>query len=140
MGTFSLSPLGKLLHQQMIPQHYLSEDHAELVGVMSLRKELGRRYQGYSAPAFRLSDRTRRPLRRCVRSVEAAKAIGDARYQADKAAQTAAYEAANAQIMDLLPGIPLAHPVPSLAFKADIHGYPASPVQDEVYNVITIGD
>ncbi|WP_066588183.1 ABC transporter substrate-binding protein [Cellulomonas timonensis] len=68
------------------------------------------------------------------------KAIGDARYQADKAAQTAAYEAANAQIMELLPGIPLAHPVPSLAFKADIHGYPASPVQDEVYNVITIGD
>jgi len=67
-------------------------------------------------------------------------AIGDARYQADKEAQTAAYEAANAQIMELLPGIPLAHPVPSLAFKADIHGYPASPVQDEVYNVITIGD
>ena len=30
----------------MIPQHYLPEDHAELVGVMSLRKELGRRYQG----------------------------------------------------------------------------------------------
>ncbi|MCC2308242.1 ABC transporter substrate-binding protein [Cellulomonas chengniuliangii] len=68
------------------------------------------------------------------------KAIGDARYQADKEAQTAAYAAANAQIMELLPGIPLAHPVPSLAFKADIHGYPASPVQDEVYNVITIGD
>jgi len=46
-GTFSLSPLGKLLHQQMIPQHYLPADRAELAGVMSLRKELGRRYQGY---------------------------------------------------------------------------------------------
>ena len=47
LDTFSLSPLGKLLHQQMIPQHYLPEDRTELVGVMSLRKELGRRYQGY---------------------------------------------------------------------------------------------
>ena len=54
--------------------------------------------------------------------------------------QKAAYEEVNAQIMDLLPGVPLAHPVPSLAFKPEIQGYPASPVQDEVYNVITIED
>ncbi|WP_090034005.1 ABC transporter substrate-binding protein [Cellulomonas marina] len=66
--------------------------------------------------------------------------IGDARYQADVDEQTAAYEAANAAIMDFLPGIPLAHPVPSLAFKPDVQGYPASPVQDEVYNVVTLGD
>jgi hypothetical protein len=46
-GTFSLTPLGKLLHQQLIPQHYLPADRSELAGVMSLRKELGRRYQGY---------------------------------------------------------------------------------------------
>lgn len=67
-------------------------------------------------------------------------AINDARYVADIDAQEEAYEAANAAILEFLPGVPLAHPVPSLAFKADVHGYPASPVQDEVYNVITLGD
>lgn len=67
-------------------------------------------------------------------------AINDARYVADVDAQQEAYEAANAAILEFLPGIPLAHPVPSLAFKADVQGYPASPVQDEVYNVITLGD
>lgn len=66
-------------------------------------------------------------------------AVNDARYVADIDEQTAAYEDANAAIMDFLPGVPLAHPVPSLAFKADVQGYPASPVQDEVYNVITLG-
>ncbi|NNH06559.1 ABC transporter substrate-binding protein [Cellulomonas fimi] len=67
-------------------------------------------------------------------------AINDARYVADLDEQKAAYEAANAQLLEFLPGVPLAHPVPSLAFKADVHDYPASPVQDEVYNVITLGD
>ncbi|MFC8192014.1 ABC transporter substrate-binding protein [Cellulomonas sp. NPDC057328] len=67
-------------------------------------------------------------------------AIGDARYVADVDEQRTAYEEANAAIMEFLPGVPLAHPVPSLAFKADVHGYPASPVQDEVYNVVTLGD
>ena len=67
-------------------------------------------------------------------------AINDARYVADIDAQQEAYEEANAAILDFLPGVPLAHPVPSLAFKADVQGYPASPVQDEVYNVITLGD
>lgn len=67
-------------------------------------------------------------------------AINDARYVADIDEQKAAYEAANAELLEFLPGIPLAHPVPSLAFKDDVQGYPASPVQDEVYNVITLGD
>ncbi len=67
-------------------------------------------------------------------------AINDARYVADIDEQKAAYEAANAELLEFLPGIPLAHPVPSLAFKDDVKGYPASPVQDEVYNVITLGD
>lgn len=67
-------------------------------------------------------------------------ALADARYQPSAEEQKAAYEEVNAQIMDLLPGVPLAHPVPSLAFKPEIQGYPASPVQDEVYNVITIED
>lgn len=46
-GTFSLTPLGKLVHQTMIPQHYLPEDRAQLTQVQTLRKELGRRYRGY---------------------------------------------------------------------------------------------
>lgn len=67
-------------------------------------------------------------------------AINDARYVADIDDQKTAYEAANAELLEFLPGVPLAHPVPSLAFKDDVQGYPASPVQDEVYNVITLGD
>ena len=66
--------------------------------------------------------------------------IGDARYQTSVEDQTAAYEAANEAILERLPGVPLAHPVPSLAFSPSVQGYPASPVQDEVYNVITLED
>jgi coproporphyrinogen III oxidase-like Fe-S oxidoreductase len=47
LGTFALTPLGKLLHQQMIPQHYLAKDRAALLSVMSLRKEAGPAYRGY---------------------------------------------------------------------------------------------
>ncbi len=47
LGTFSLTRLGKLLHQQMIPRHYLAQDRAELISVMSLRKEAGPAYRGY---------------------------------------------------------------------------------------------
>ena len=41
------TPLGKLLHQQMIPIHYLAEDRAVHKTVMRGRAELGRRYRGY---------------------------------------------------------------------------------------------
>jgi peptide/nickel transport system substrate-binding protein len=67
-------------------------------------------------------------------------AIGDARYQTSVDDQVTAYEAANEMIMERLPGVPLAHPVPSLAFSPSVQNYPASPVQDEVYNVITLDD
>ncbi|MBO1750310.1 ABC transporter substrate-binding protein [Actinotalea sp. BY-33] len=66
--------------------------------------------------------------------------IGDTRYQTSVDEQTAAYEAANEAILERLPGVPLAHPVPSLAFSPSVQGYPASPVQDEVYNVISLDD
>jgi hypothetical protein len=46
-GTFSLTPLGKLVHQQMIPQHYLERDRGEQVCILNSRRELGRRYRGY---------------------------------------------------------------------------------------------
>jgi peptide/nickel transport system substrate-binding protein len=48
------------------------------------------------------------------------------------------YEQINAEVMEFLPGIPLAHPVPSLAFADYVSGYQASPVQDEVWNTVDI--
>lgn len=54
--------------------------------------------------------------------------------------QTPAYEAINEQVMEFLPGIPLASPVPSLAFAPGVEGYSASPVQDEVWNEVTVSD
>jgi hypothetical protein len=47
LGTFSLSPLGKLVHQQLIPQHYLEEDRRALDEAMQRRQQEGRRYRGY---------------------------------------------------------------------------------------------
>jgi peptide/nickel transport system substrate-binding protein len=55
------------------------------------------------------------------------------------AAQKPLYEAINKEIMQFLPGVPLAHPVPSLAFAPNVKGYQQSPVQDEVYNTVSIG-
>jgi len=52
--------------------------------------------------------------------------------------QTPKYEAINEQVMEFLPGIPIASPVPSLAFAEDVENYPASPVQDEVWNEVTV--
>lgn len=49
------------------------------------------------------------------------------------------YEEINRLVMDYLPGVPLAHPVPSLAFGPDVSGYQQSPVQDEVWNVVSVG-
>jgi coproporphyrinogen III oxidase-like Fe-S oxidoreductase len=46
-GTFRLSPLGKLVHQQMIPLHYLAEDRDLFDQVMVKRQTAGRRYRGY---------------------------------------------------------------------------------------------
>ncbi|WP_420113097.1 ABC transporter substrate-binding protein [Pseudactinotalea sp.] len=63
--------------------------------------------------------------------------IGDARVLPDIDEQTVAYEEANAALLEFLPGLPIAHPVPSLAFREGIV-YPASPVQDEVYNLVEL--
>lgn len=63
--------------------------------------------------------------------------INDARVLPDLEEQTAAYEAANAELLEFLPGLPIAHPVPSLAFREGVV-YPASPVQDEVYNLVEL--
>jgi peptide/nickel transport system substrate-binding protein len=67
-------------------------------------------------------------------------ALTAARGLATTEEQTAAYQAINEQIMEFLPGIPLAHPVPTLAFDSRVESYPASPVQDEVYNLIELNE
>jgi peptide/nickel transport system substrate-binding protein len=69
------------------------------------------------------------------------KLFGDlsaARELPTRAEQTPAYEKINAEIASYVPGVPLAHPAPSLAFAKGVQGYVASPVQDEVWNNVTV--
>lgn len=66
------------------------------------------------------------------------KALAAARELPTREEQTPAYEKINAQIAEFVPGIPLAHPAPSLAFAKGVQGYVASPVQDEVWNNVTV--
>ena len=56
----------------------------------------------------------------------------------NKAAQKAKYEEINKMIADFVPGVPLTHAPPSLAFGKGVQGYVPSPVQDEVWNGVTI--
>ncbi|GAA2002095.1 ABC transporter substrate-binding protein [Microbacterium ulmi] len=67
-------------------------------------------------------------------------ALTEARGLATEDEQRAAYEEINEQIMQFLPGVPLAHPVPTLAFDPRVTSYPASPVQDEVYNMVELSE
>lgn len=54
--------------------------------------------------------------------------------------QTAKYEEINRMVSDFIPGVPLAHPAPTLAFNSRVTSYPASPVNDEVYNEIVLSE
>jgi peptide/nickel transport system substrate-binding protein len=65
-------------------------------------------------------------------------ALATARTATSEDAQVTAYEDINEQVMTLLPGIPIASPVPSLAFAPGVDGYTASPVQDEVWNLVSV--
>ena len=71
---------------------------------------------------------------------ELVSALTEARGIATRDEQVPAYEDINRQIMEFLPGVPLAHPVPSLAFAPEVEGYQTSPVQDEVWNGVTVGE
>lgn len=64
--------------------------------------------------------------------------IEDARKTPDDAARTKAWEECNRIVMKELPCIPLAHPGPSLAFKATVKGYVTSPVQEEPLNNVAV--
>lgn len=48
------------------------------------------------------------------------------------------YEKINKEVMKFLPGIPIASPVPSLAFAPNVKGYTPSPVQDEPWDQVTV--
>ncbi len=50
------------------------------------------------------------------------------------------YEDLNEQVMEFLPGIPIASPVPTLAFNANVEGFVPSPVQDEPWNNVVIAE
>jgi peptide/nickel transport system substrate-binding protein len=52
--------------------------------------------------------------------------------------QTPLYEEINRDIMEFLPAVPIAHPAPSLAFGPGVQGYETSPVNDEVWNNVTV--
>lgn len=65
-------------------------------------------------------------------------ALKDARELPTLEEQTPAYQEINNQIAELVPGVPLAHPAPSLAFRPEVQGYTASPVQDEVWNTVSL--
>lgn len=66
------------------------------------------------------------------------KALAAARSLPTPEQQKPAYESIAAQIADYAPGVPLAHPAPSLAFAKGVAGFVASPVQDEVWNNVTV--
>ena len=52
--------------------------------------------------------------------------------------QKTAYQKINADIAKFAPGVPIAHPAPSLAFGKGVQGYVASPIQDEVWTEVTV--
>lgn len=52
--------------------------------------------------------------------------------------QTPLYEEINEDVAQFIPGVPLAHPAPTLAFDPRVESYPASPVNDEVFTGIVL--
>lgn len=53
---------------------------------------------------------------------------------ADQAQREAKYQALNAELMDFVPGVPIAHGPPSLVLGKDVDGVKASPLTDERYS------
>ncbi|GGD86936.1 ABC transporter substrate-binding protein [Microbacterium murale] len=65
-------------------------------------------------------------------------ALAEARGVADLDEQTPLYEDINEMVAEFIPGVPLAHPAPTLAFDSRVESYPASPVNDEVFTDIVL--
>lgn len=66
------------------------------------------------------------------------RALKDARQLATADEQEARYAEIMEMIATFVPGVPIAHPAPSLALGPGVQGYEPSPVQDEVWNTITV--
>jgi peptide/nickel transport system substrate-binding protein len=64
--------------------------------------------------------------------------LADARGISNIDDQTKAYEKINEDVAEFIPGVPLAHPAPTLAFDERVKSYPASPVNDEVFSEIVL--
>ncbi|WP_404473226.1 ABC transporter substrate-binding protein [Microbacterium aerolatum] len=65
-------------------------------------------------------------------------ALAEARGVADLDEQTGLYQDINEMVAEFIPGVPLAHPAPTLAFDPRVESFPASPVNDEVFNEIVL--
>lgn len=65
-------------------------------------------------------------------------ALEQARQEPVLEEQTPMYEEVNRMVSEFVPAVPLAHPAPSLAFAERVDSYPASPVNDEVYNQVEL--
>ncbi|WP_417510322.1 ABC transporter substrate-binding protein [Microbacterium sp.] len=65
-------------------------------------------------------------------------ALSEARGVADLDEQTGLYQSINEMVAEFIPGVPLAHPAPTLAFDSRVESFPASPVNDEVFNEIVL--
>ncbi|MDL5352652.1 ABC transporter substrate-binding protein [Microbacterium sp. zg-YB36] len=65
-------------------------------------------------------------------------ALTEARGIADLEEQSELYQDINEMVATFIPGVPLAHPAPTLAFDPRVESYPASPVNDEVFTDIVL--
>ena len=65
-------------------------------------------------------------------------ALSEARQIPTVEEQTGAYEDINQMVMEFVPGVPIAHPVPSLAFGDNVEGFVPSPVQDEPWTTTVV--
>jgi peptide/nickel transport system substrate-binding protein len=59
-----------------------------------------------------------------------------AEIETDPAAREELYKEANRLIMELLPGVPYAHNMPAVAFRADVRGYVPSPVDNQYFETV----
>jgi len=64
--------------------------------------------------------------------------LNEARGVSNLEDQTALYEEINEMVAQFIPGVPIAHPAPTLAFDPRVESYPASPVNDEVFTDIVL--
>jgi len=62
-----------------------------------------------------------------------------ARVETDLGKRTSEYKAINDEIMQFLPGVPYVHTKPALAFAKNVKGFVPSPVQEELFSLVTLG-